>query len=144
MQQLSMRIATIIGLLWSIASQLSVGQTLSATRLYISSDRNILIRTTLNLDNPVKVNYCTLLETDLDSLGFIITPSKTVYIHFERGHTYYFRSVGGGATVSAQPSLTLSTEQEFWLNVHVYGVGKYRHYLLRQQTGLKLIEEEKK
>ncbi|WP_420150809.1 hypothetical protein [Spirosoma sp.] len=139
-----MRTVSMIVFLWVVINQLSIGQTSPATKIYFFSNRIISIRTTRNLDDPVKVSYCTLLETDLDSLGFNITPGKTVYIHFERGHTYYFRSVGGGASVSAQPSLTLSTEQEFWLNAHVYGNGKYRHYSLRQQTGLKLIEEEKK
>lgn len=134
----------LIILAWTISHYPSLGQTAPTTKIYIYSDRSISIKTTLNLTEPIKVNFCTLVETTLDSLGFNITSSKTVYIPFQRGHSYYFRSVGGGASATAQPSLTLSTEQEFWLNAHVYGTGKYRHYFLDQLAGLKLIEEEKK
>jgi hypothetical protein len=61
------------------------------TRLYFMALPANSFHTTLNPDKPIRIDRCTLLETNADSLGIVVTSKKTAYLHFERGRTYYFR-----------------------------------------------------
>ena len=118
-------------------------QSSPSTKIYLYSLPSNSLFTSANPDEPIRINKCTLLETNLDSLGLDLLKDKRVYIHFVPGQTYYFRRIlgtprsdGGTATLSA------CSEQEFWLNVYYLGIGTYHHYFLDRETGLKLIEEK--
>lgn len=123
---------------FALASVSAFSQNSSSTKIYFYSIPSSSLITTLNPDMPIRIGKCTLLETDEDSLGINILKDKIIYIHFERGHTYYYRNVGGGRY--AFSTLSACSESEFWLNTYFAGVGTYRHYFLDKKSGLKLIE----
>lgn len=108
------------------------------TKIYLFSLPSARLTTTSNPDEPIKINKCTLLETNLDSLGLELMPEKKVYLHLEAGRTYYYHKILPNGILSE------CTEHEFWLNVYFIGIGTYRHYLLDKQSGLKLVEEKSK
>lgn len=122
---------------WVSASAFS--QNSLSTKIYFYSIPANSLTTTLNPGTPVRIGRCTLLETDEDSLGITILKDKVIYLHFERGHTYYYRSTGGAGAYSPL-MLNECSENEFWLNAHFAGIGTYRHYFLNKKSGLKLIE----
>lgn len=113
------------------------------TKIYLFFLPSGRLTTTSNPDNPIRINKCTLLETNMDSLGLEMMQDKKVYLHFEAGRTYYYQKIitnasGNGGTAV----LSECTEQEFWFNAYFSGVGTYRHYFLDKQSGLKLLEEK--
>lgn len=112
------------------------------TKIYIFSLPSGRLITTSNPDDPIKINKCTLLETNLDSLGLELMPEKKVYLHLEAGRTYYYHKILTSASGTGTAILSECTEHEFWLNVYFVGIGTYRHYILDKQSGLKLLEEK--
>ena len=134
--------STCLTIICSVLISLSAfGQGSLSTKIYFYSAPSISLATTLNPDTPIRIGKCTLVETNADSLGLRILKDKVVYIHFERGHTYYYRSLGGGNYTNS--TLSACTESEFWLNVYSLGAGTYRHYFLDKESGVKLLEEKK-
>lgn len=115
------------------------GQNPPTTKIYLRGQ--VSITTILNPNDPILVGNITLLETNLDSLGFQLLKDKVIYVPFEVGKTYYFHSEGGGNFVNSW--LVGSSAQEFWLNVNTHLTGKYRHYFLDRTNGLKLLEERR-
>lgn len=131
-------------LVWSITGKESVAQDKSLTKIYFYHGGSLDIKIKQSLNQPIRISGYTLLETDLDSLTFSVLADQFVSVPFEKGRTYYFRTIGSGGS-TAEPSFTTSTEQEFWLNVSAFSRGRYqyRHYLLDEQSGLKLLEEKR-
>ncbi|UFH57607.1 hypothetical protein [Spirosoma sp. KNUC1025] len=122
-----------------------LGQARPSTKIYFYSLPSNSLLTSANPDKPIRIGKCTLLETNLDSLGLDLLKDKRVYIHFESGQTYYYRSIISTSTaISATAILTPCAEQDFWLNVYFLGIGTYRHYYLDKEAGLKLLEEKSK
>lgn len=116
------------------------GQNTALTKIYFFSSAPQNLVTTLNPGKPIKINRLTLLETDQDSLGLQILDSKTVYLRFEAGKTYYYRSIADFNTFNF--TVDSCSENEFWLNVHFIGARLFRHYSLVKNSGLKLLEEK--
>jgi hypothetical protein len=112
------------------------------TKIYLFSLPSSKLVTTSNPDDPIKINKCTLLETNLDSLGLELLPEKKVYLHLEAGRTYYYHKILTNGSGIGTAIISECTEQEFWLNVYYVGIGTYRHYFLDKQSGLKLLEEK--
>ncbi|QHV93820.1 hypothetical protein [Spirosoma endbachense] len=121
-----------------MVSAIAFCQSPATTRLYFVAMPANSFHTTLNPDKPIKIGRCTLLETNADSLGIVVTNKKTAYLHFERGRTYYFRVYGGH---SVQSMTSLVSETEFWLDVGFNGASTYRHYFLDKEKGLTLLED---
>lgn len=114
-----------------------------STKIYLFSLPSSRLTTMSNPDTPIKINKCTLLETNLDSLGLDLLQEKKVYLHFEAGRTYYYtKIITNGSANGGSPILSECTEQEFWLNAYFVGMGTYRHYFLDKESGLKLLEEK--
>ncbi len=143
----------IAGILLSI--QTSHAQNSTLTKIYLhqpkSTGGGYEIRTTLNPNTPIEIgkrgrDEYVLVETDADSLGFNLKNNKTIYIHFERGRTYYYRFVINylfPVSNSPNPSTVDEvTEREFWLNIYLNDA-TYRHYILRKNSGLSLQEGTK-
>ncbi|RZK40748.1 MAG: hypothetical protein EOO61_06335 [Hymenobacter sp.] len=143
----------VAGLLSS--TQLLHAQNSALTRIYVhqlkSTGNGYELRTTLNPDSPIEIGRrgsegYVLVETDADSIGLKLKNNKTVYIHLERGQSYYYRLVTNYLQpVSYNPSpITVNevTEQEFWLNIYL-NTPSYRHYLLKKDSGLSLQEDIK-
>ena len=112
------------------------------TKIYLFSLPSSRLITTSNPDDAIKINKCTLIETNLDSLGLELLPEKKVYFHLEPGRTYYYHKILTNGSGIGTGVLSECTEQEFWLNVYYVGIGTYRHYFLDKQSGLKLLEEK--
>ena len=124
---------------------IGLGQSRISTKIYFYSLPANSLLTSANPDKPIRIGKCTLLETNLDSLGLDLLKDKRIYIHFVPGQTYYYRNIiTAFSTVGGTAILSACSEQEFWLNVYFLGIGTYRHYLLDRQVGLKLIEERSK
>ena len=136
-------------------AQLSYAQNSALTQIYVhqlkSTGDGYELRTTLNPDNPIEIGRrgsegYILVETDADSLGIKLKNNKTVYLHFKRGQTYYYRLVSNYLQpISYSPSpVTVNevSEQEFWLNIYLNNPS-YRHYLLKKDSGLSLQEDIK-
>lgn len=146
-------ILLVAGLL--LSAQLLYAQNSALTRIYVhqlkSTGNGYELRTTLNPDSPIEIGKrgsegYVLVETDADSLGVKLKNNKTVYLHFKRGQTYYYRLVSNYLQpVSYNPSpVTVNevTEQEFWLNIYLNDP-IFRHYLLKKDSGLSLREDSK-
>lgn len=146
-------ILLVAGLL--LSAQLLHAQNSALTRIYMhqlkSTGKGYELRTTLNPDTPIEIDKrggegYVLVETDADSLGLKLKNNKIVYLHFKRGQTYYYRLVNNYLQpVSNSPSpITVHevTEQEFWFNVYLNNP-VYRHYLLKKDSGLSLLEDIK-
>lgn len=146
-------ILLIVGIL--LTTQLIYAQNSALTQIYVhqlkSTGSGYELRTTLNPDSPIEIGKrgsegYVLVETDADSLGVTLKNNKTIYIHFKRGQTYYYRLVSNYLQpVSNNPSpITVNevTEQEFWLNIY-FNNPTYRHYLLKKGSGLDLQEDIK-
>ncbi|WP_460913804.1 hypothetical protein [Spirosoma areae] len=138
-----------------LSAQLIYAQNSALAQIYIhqlkSTGDGYELRTTLNPDSPIEIGKrgsegYVLVETDADSLGFKLKNNKTIYIHFKRGRTYYYRLVANYLQpISYSPSpITVNevTEQEFWLNIYLNNP-TYRHYLLKKDSGLILQEDIK-
>jgi hypothetical protein len=120
------------------------GQEKAATKLYFFSDPSAQLFTVSNPNEPIIINQCTLVETNLDSLGLRIFKNKTVYIPLKPGQTYYFRRlVSSHESLLATATLSACSEEDFWLNGYFSGMRTYRHYFLGKDSGLKLLVEEK-
>ena len=126
-------------LLFMVINQPTIGQTM--TKIYFFNALAQLITTPLNPEDPIKVSRCTLLETDADSLGIPVFKDKFIYLHFDRGKTYYYLNAGSGQNYYTP--LRYCTENEFWLSVYFSGGRTYRHYTLTKKAGLKLVEESR-
>ncbi len=138
-----------------LSTQVSYAQNSALTQIYFhqlrSTGAGYEIRTTLNPDVPIEIGKrgsdgYVLLETDADSLGFKLRNNKTIYIHFNRGRTYYYRLVSNYLLPISNSNgpITVNevTEQEFWLNVYLNNP-IYRHYILKKDSGLSLQEDVK-
>ena len=122
----------------------ALGQKKGATKLYFYCDPSTELSTVANPSDPIKINRCTLVETNLDSLGLKIFKNKTIYIPLKPGQSYYFRRIiSNYSTVNATITLSACSEEEFWLNGYFSNMGTYRHYFLDKDSGLKLLVEEK-
>ena len=119
------------------------GQKQTTTKLYFYSDPSTELSTVANPTEPIIINQCTLVETNLDSLGLKIFKNKTVYIPLKPGQTYYFRRVITSHASLATATLSACSEEDFWLNGYFSGMRTYRHYFLGKDSGLKLLAEEK-
>ncbi|AEI48378.1 hypothetical protein [Runella slithyformis] len=112
------------------------------TKIYFFSLPSSKLVTTSNPEDPIKINKCTLLETNLDSLGLELLSEKKVYLPLEAGRTYYYHKILTNGSGIGTAIVSECTEKEFWLNVYYVGAGTYRHYFLDKQSGLKLLEEK--
>lgn len=120
------------------------GQKQATTKLYFFSDPSAKLSTVSNPNEPILINQCTLVETNLDSLGLNVFKNKTVYIHLKSGQTYYFRRIiSSHESLLATATLSACSEEDFWLNGYFSGMRTYRHYFLDKDLGLKLLAEEK-
>ncbi|MPR33626.1 hypothetical protein [Salmonirosea aquatica] len=120
------------------------GQKQATTKLYFFSDPSAQLFTVSNPNEPILINQCTLVETNLDSLGLKIFKNRIVYIHLEPGQTYYFRRIiSSHESMLATATLSACSEEDFWLNGYFAGMRTYRHYFLGKDSGLKLLAEEK-
>lgn len=134
-----MKSISLVFVFFAVVNQSAIGQ--SVTRIYFFNALAQSITTPLNPEDPIKISRCTLLETDADSLGIPVFKDKFVYLHFERGKTYYYLNAGSGQNYYAP--LRDCSENEFWLSVYFSGGRTYRHYILTKKTGLKLLEESR-
>ena len=120
------------------------GQKQAMTKLYFFSDPSAKLFTVSNPNDPIIINQCTLVETNLDSLGLKIFKNKTVYIPLKPGQTYYFRRIiSSHQSLLATATLSACSEEDFWLNGYFSGMRTYHHYFLDKDSGLKLLAEEK-
>ncbi len=138
-----------------LSAQPIYAQNSALTQIYVhqlkATGDGYSLRTTLNPDNPIEIGKrggegYVLIETDADSLGLRLRSNKTIYIHFKRGQTYYYRLVANylqPVNYSLSPiTVNEVTEQEFWLNIYLNNP-TYRHYLLKKDSGLTLQEDIK-
>jgi hypothetical protein len=78
----------------------------------------------------------TLIETDMDSLGFVSPGGQTVYLLVEPGKTYYYGH-GIGSFMCQEMSANA-----FWLSVAAES-RTYRHYSITKQAGVIEVREDK-
>ncbi|GAB4015950.1 hypothetical protein [Spirosoma koreense] len=136
-------VAIVLYLLVSYTHQIA-GQSQPTAKVYFYCLPSNSLIITQAPDKKIKIGNCTLLETNIDSIGIELTRGKIVYLHFELGKSYYYQRILSSLNnIRSTGALISSTEEAFWLSTYFSGMGTYRHYFLDTKSGLRLIEEKK-
>lgn len=125
-----MKILLLFGLL--VFGQVALAQTPGRTKLYFlnstrsSFNNTFLIRTTLNVPKPIRVDSRSyvLIETDADTLNFIANGQPHPII-VDSGKTYYFVA---SSDYTSTFSISETSERMFWLTASINETRQTKSY----------------
>ncbi|GAB4047914.1 hypothetical protein GCM10028810_32640 [Spirosoma litoris] len=120
-----------------LSSTYSYGQQQKLAKIYLGNPVYDIMTsldptTILKLGSHSRAGYG-LIETDLDSIGLVLSRSRIVYLRVEPGKSYYYLAEHG-----AYKDIS---ENAFWLSMSALDGNWYRHYILTRKSGVVLADD---